>query len=649
MRLAQVVLVCALCAAAPVRAHAGDGAAGTGGEPGDASPSVSRTAPQGATRPTGTGTPGAEATVDRGAEAPGAEATGAEATIDTGDGSNNSPLGSYERDALAQALARRHLTIDRHPEGKIVRRILVVNLPVFGHQEGFLRWFNVFHVTSRKYVVSREVLLRPGQVWDEELVDETRRRLRDPLFTSLAVVEPVVAEGGAKNEVDLLVVTRDIWSLRTNLNYEIQESSLTRLSVSLSENNLFGLHKQVALVFDMDQGAFAIGPQYIDKNLAGRHLQLLAKWDAVFGRVSGSLEGSTSYTSFSYPLWSLETPWGAGITATHYDAIARSFLGTSLRSYDNPDTPDVEEVPWEYRERDVDVESSVIHQLGHAVKSRIAAGHRLSIHRPSVLDTFPGDDMTRAAFERDVLPRSERSSALFLRYSLFTPRYVVYRNIDTFDLPEDAQLGPQLSLEVAAAPTFLGSERTFETAAASAAWTFDLASDGVVQVAASASGRLEKGDLIDNLVSASVSGATPTLLGARLAWRFLWSRRYNETSNHRFILGGDSGLRGYQIGAFIGTGPEQVRVLGNLEVRSLPIKVLFTRAGGVLFYDAGHAADCYRGCTNQLAMYQDVGLGVRLLLPQLQPAVFRFDYALPLNGPTAGLPGRFIAGFKQVF
>ena len=578
-----------------------------------------------------------------------ATATATATTTDTGDGSNNSPLGSYERDALAQALARRHLTVEQHPEGKVVRRILVVSLPVFGHEEGFLRWFNLFHVTSRQYVVRREVLLRPGQVWDEDLVDETRRRLRDPLFTSLAVVEPVVAEGGAPDQIDLLVVTRDIWSLRTNTSYEIQESSLTRLSMSLSENNLFGLHKQVAVVFDMDQGAFAIGPQYIDKNLAGRHLQLLAKWDAVFGRVSGSLEGSTSYTSFSYPLWSLETPWGAGVTATHYDAIARSFLGTSLRTYDNPDTADVEAVPWEYHERDVDLESSVVRQLGHRIKSRITAGHRLSIHRPSVLDTFPGDDVTRAAFERDVLPRSERSSALFLRYSLFTPQYVVYRNIDTFDLPEDAQLGPQLSFEVAAASTLLGSERTFETAALSGVWTVNLAGDGVVQFAASASSRLEGDDLIDNLVSASVSGATPARLGARLAWRLLWSRRYNETSNHLFTLGGDTGLRGYQIGAFVGTGPEQVRILGNLEVRTLPFKALFTRMGGVAFYDAGHAADCYRGCQDSLALYQDVGLGLRVLVPQFQPTVFRFDYALPLNGPGSGFPGRFIAGFKQVF
>ena len=77
--------------------------------------------------------------------------------------------------------------------------------------------------------------------------------------------------------------------------------------------------------------------------------------------------------------------------------------------------------------------------------------------------------------------------------------------------------------------------------------------------------------------------------------------------------------------------------------------IWFSRAGAVLFYDVGDAADCYRGCPNDLVLHQDVGVGGRMLLPQLQPYVFRFDWAIPLTGPTAGFPGRFIAGVNQVF
>jgi hypothetical protein len=330
-------------------------------------------------------------------------------------------LGSYERASLQQTLTERHLRLEPHPYGKRVRRIHVDNQPVFGAEEGFLRWFNVFHRTSREHVVEREVLLRPGQTWDDEIVDETRRRLRDPLFTTLVVIAPVVAEGGGPEEVDLLVVTRDIWSLRMNSRYEIQEGVLTELSISISENNLLGYRKQVAIVFDMDLGAFNIGPQYVDKNIAGTHLQLLSRVDGVFTRDGGEYEGTRSYTSFGYPLWSLDRKYGAGVVLTHFNAVRRSFEGPGLRLYDNPDTPEVEEIPYEFHERDLGVETSGVRQLGRRVKHRITVGHDLQVRRPNVLDDFPGDPVAQEAFERDVLPRSERASRLFARYSFFTP------------------------------------------------------------------------------------------------------------------------------------------------------------------------------------------------------------------------------------
>ncbi len=555
-------------------------------------------------------------------------------------------LGSYERDALRQALAARGLALERAPAGKTVRRVHVVNLPVFGPAEGFLRWFNRFHITTREDVIAREVLVRPGEIWDEARVAETRRRLRDPLFTTLVVVEPVVAAGGSPAEVDLLVVTRDIWSLRMNSRYEVQERVLTELSLSLSENNLFGYRKQVALVFDMDLGVYTIGPQYVDKNIAGSHLTLTSKVDAVFNRYSSELEGSKSFTSFFYPLWSLEREWAGGIEVTHFDAVRRSFFGTGLRGYQ---TEQGVVLPWEYDQRDLDTDASVTRQLGTSVKHRFALGHRIDVTRPSLRDGFPGDAEAQAEFVREVLPRSERASLLFARYSMFTPVYAVYRNIDSFDLAEDQRLGPELVAEGGAALEVIGSEEDFLFGSLSAAWALDLAGSGLVRAAAAASARRQGDALIDISRSASVVAASPPFLGMRLSARAAWARRTEETNNRYFTIGGDSGLRGYTIAAFAGVGEHPVRVVGNLELRTLAVPIWFSRAGAVLFYDVGDAADCYRGCPNDLVLHQDVGVGGRMLIPQLQPYVFRFDWAIPLTGPTAGFPGRFIAGVNQVF
>jgi len=573
-------------------------------------------------------------------------------------------LGDYEQQALELALAERGLDLEPAPTGKILRRVHVVNLPVFGakdcldlfylravfflhYVDGFcLAWFNRFHVTSRERMVAREVLVHPGERWDEERVDETQRRLRDPLFSTLAVVVPVRVEGEPAGQVDLLVVTRDVWSLRPNSRYEFQEGVLSELSLSVSENNLFGLRKQFALVFAMDLGAYAIGPLYVDKNIAGTHLTLTSQVDAVFNRNSHELEGSQSSTTFAYPLWSLDRTWGAAIDVSHFDAVRRSFLGAELRSFRTMQGVDL---PWEYDERDLDIQSSVVRSKGHAVKHRLSFGHRLAVQRPRVRDDFAGDARDRAEFESQVLPRSERSSSVFGRYSLFTPVYTSYRNIDTFDLTEDQRLGPELEAEVGSAIQALGSEVAFLYGSLSAAWTFDLAGDGLARISADVSSRRQDGEFIDILRNASVKAASPPFLGMRLAARAAWSRRENETSNRFFSVGGDSGLRGYTIAAFVGGGPSSVRVLTNLELRTRAVPILFTRLGGLLFWDAGHAADCYRGCDNALLLHQDIGAGARLLIPQAQPYVLRFDWALPLTGPTAGLPGRFIAGVSQVF
>jgi hypothetical protein len=548
-------------------------------------------------------------------------------------------LGSYERYALESAISSRGLEIDPEPTGKRIGAIHVVNLDVFSKREGFLQLLNVFHRTTRESVIEREVLPRPGELWDQERIDETKRRLRDSLFTTLVVVVPVKAP--KPGEVDVLVVTRDIWSLRLNSQFEYQEEQLTRLSLSVAENNLLGYRKHVAFVFDMDQGAFSLGPNYVDKNIAGSHLRLTSSWNLLFSRATREREGSSSSTSFSYPLWSLDQKWGASVVASHFDSTVRSFVGTGLRTYDNPDTDEVEAVPWQYRFRSVDLATSGFRSFGHKVKHQISFGHQLRIRRPSLIDDFNQDAPTTTAFIRDVFPRSERSSALVAGYSLFTPRYVVYRNVNSFDLAEDSRVGPDLSVNLGLAMKVIGSERNFATGSLSAGWTVSFGGDGFARIGAGTAGRFEDDRLIDRQLSLSTRAASPRISFFRIVGRAEWAGIFKGESNQAFIVGGDSGLRGYQIGAFRGL----IRVRANLELRSMPVRVLFTRLGGLLFWDVGHAADS----ADELSLHHDVGFGARLLVPQLQPAVFRFDWAFPLNGPTAGLPGRFIAGVSQAF
>jgi len=60
----------------------------------------------------------------------------------------------------------------------------------------------------------------------------------------------------------VLIVTRDVWSLRFNEDFEARENQLIYFTGSLSENNLFGWRKYLAAVFVTGPSEMAFDPVY---------------------------------------------------------------------------------------------------------------------------------------------------------------------------------------------------------------------------------------------------------------------------------------------------------------------------------------------------------------------------------------------------
>jgi hypothetical protein len=555
-------------------------------------------------------------------------------------------LGSLERASVEAALNKRMLTIDQAPWGKRIGAIHVYAQEVFT-EDPYLALLNYFHITTREEIVRREVLPKPGAPWDDAIVEESARRLRDPLWSSVALVLPVMpAHGGAPDVVDLLVVTRDIWSLRLNTKYTYQSGSLTNFGVSLSENNFLGTHTLLAYSFVMDQAQVATGPVFINKNLLGHHLDLRASAAALVSRQAllddhGLIsEGSQSAVSLSRPLWSLAQEWGAGVSVSHRYAIERQFYGTRVLTYNAPETPGDDMLPWAYRMRRWSVSAYVTRQFGDAFKHQLTFGHSVDSQRPTVLDTFPTDPVLRAAFERDVLPRSELSSAPYVEYGLFQPRYGKLRNVSTYDLPEDVRFGPEVDVTLAAGLHALGSQYHFYRGSATAAWTEPWREGGQLRASAGVSLRYQDGRFIDNTAGLLLRAVAPARWGLRFVTQGSLDTRWNESQNRFFTIGSDTGLRGFLINQFAG----QRRLSLQAELRTMPTPVWVVKLGGVLFYDGGGAANSLA----EMRYHHDAGVGVRVLIPQTSRELFRFDLAFPLDGAARGTP-RFIAGFESAF
>src|SRR5262249_7935132 len=111
--------------------------------------------------------------------------------------------------------------------------------------------------------------------------------------------------------------------------------------------------------------------------------------------------------------------------------------------------------------------------------------------------------------------------------------------------------------------------------------------------------------------------------------------------NRFFTLGGDTGLRGYEVGAFQGLA----RAVAHIEARTRPLKLAFMRIGAVAFWDGGDAGPSLA----DLDWKHDAGGRPRIAAPPLDQVVRRADWAFPFAGPVATWPGRITLGVYQVF
>jgi len=584
-------------------------------------------------------------------------------------------MSTLERASVMRAIAARGYVIDPAPWGKPIAAVLVYNEEVFAEKAPLLQFFNNFHITTRDRAIEVESVVSRGDLWDQEKIDETARRLRDPLWTSVVAIVPVVAaEPGA---VDVFIVTRDIWSLRLNTKYTllsqnvpdpvdpmltIRRTKLTSLFVTVSENNFLGYRDVLAYSFLMNQGNIETGPLFIDKNVAGQHLDLRASFRALYNRDaliddhSFEREGSTSTITLARPLWRLAEQWGASLAFSHRNAIERQFQGFDLRPYcvsagaevDCQDNPDATHLPVTYSSRRWSVGASAVRQWGTSVKQQLTAGYNVSSFTAAPLAAFPGDATERDAFIRDVLPRSEVISGPFIQLAAFKPKFRTLRNINTYELAEDVRLGFDADATYSLGLGFLGSDNYFQRISAGAGYTLPWADDGFARLSGNMSIRLQRlaGTLqtIDNTADTTLRVVTPTYRFARIVSEATLATRWHDTQNAFFSIGFDHGLRAFQINEFFGDRLASWQT----EVRTQPYPLWVLRFGGVAFYDVGGSADTFGA---GFRLHSDIGLGLRTLIPQTDRELFRFDFAFPLDSTPFTRAGQFqfSAGVESSF
>lgn len=547
-----------------------------------------------------------------------------------------SRLSGYERETVDRILVG-DTVIDPDPEGKILESIEVVPLEVIEERDPAPRFLNFFHVTTREAVLRREVLLHEGDVYRQYRVDETVRVLKT--FQQLSLVLAVPLRGSAPDRVKLVLIAKDVWSLRAQFDIRLGAGGLDLLRFEPTERNVFGSLDSVVTRFELYPESLTLGGALFVPRVDGRRLYLGTEGNVIVNRDSGEPEGTYGQVFVSTPQVTATQEWLWGTGVTWRNEIVRRYVGGALATYDAPSTPDVERIPDAYRARALTQSSSVSRSFGLAHKRDVAFGFELNVKRYLGIDGHTFDDAVLEEFLGGRVPRSDTRVAPFAQVRAYESRFLRVHDLDTLALQEDYRVGYDAWIRAYPVTRALGSSRDFLGADAFAQYVLPIR-DGFARVSGETLIEAAGADLATAAFAGGAGVATPTFGFGRIVVDALVVARPENYPNRRSTLGGEARLRGYPSAALIG----QNLLAYNAELRTKPVDILTAQIGGAAFLDVGDAFD-----GPDPALKSSAGFGVRGLLPQLDRKVFRIDVAFPLVRAAGAGPVGFYVAFEQAF
>jgi hypothetical protein len=537
----------------------------------------------------------------------------------------------YELETIALVLGSLRAKRVPNPEGKLIERVDVVPLEVIEPRDPAPRFLNLFHATTRKAVIRRELLLEPGKPYSQVLVDDTLRNLRR--LPELSLVLVVAVEGSAPDRVGLVVITKDVWSLRLSWNVVGTPGGLEELDLAPTETNLFGTQQTVRAEYIYEPLAHNFGGAYVIPRIDSSRVALEGSANLMINRQSGHPEGSYGGLLAGEPIVSGLTPWAWDARVAWNDIVFRRYQNAQQDLYVDPKTGIA--VPYAYRYRKYEAVYNVTRSLGWATKHDFTLS--ASVVRQVYRTELPGyDPVAVADFAATQVPRSDTRVGPSLTYHMYTRRYLRVIDFETLGLQEDFGLGPDVLLQVF--PSFRAFGATRDVIDLQAALQYTIAvRDGLARVFVITDTQPALDRVADALFNPGVHIVSPTIANlGRIIVHASLSYRYRNYLNVQDNLGGENRLRGYPTSYFFNENLFSY----NFELRSRPVEVLSCQLGGVLFHDVG---DGFQGGLENLRPHHSVGFGVRILFPQLDRIVFRADVGFPLERPIDATTQRPIA------
>ncbi|MEI6806489.1 MAG: hypothetical protein WCK49_08305, partial [Myxococcaceae bacterium] len=539
-------------------------------------------------------------------------------------------LSLFEKEILQKAINKHGLTIDTAPENKKIRSFYYYTEDPFKTSDRFVSWLNFLQFKTKDSALASQLWVHSGDVYNPNLLIENEQALLNPLVRSFALIFPVQkTDNPSKTEVDLLVVTKDIFSWQGTSSISATGVALGQLSLGFSQTNLFGHNKTVGVNFGLNQKLMSLSAYYADPSLFSTKNQLSLSQGVYLNPSNFAYEGLNTTLQLAYPLATEETPWGYTASFNYNNQPFYDFQGNTIRKYEGYDR--------QYRGLQISPQVVGIRSFGKTNKQNLSFGYGFSSLQYTPLETVSD------SFIQNVLPISELQSFLILGYSFFQNRFLALYDYNTFIMTEWVQLGPSVSLnnQIALNP-ILGSDHTFYKPTLSLGASASPAKDSLLKVSSQLTTRLQD-TFINNQISISAAVVLPSIGNVgRFVLGATYANLWNNKNNTFFSLGGEAGLRGAAYRYY--QGNQFLRANVEFRTRSVPFWIF--RFGLAGFYDFGDAFNN----SSDFNPTHDVGLGLRILTVPWNRLLIRIDAATPVWGPVHGLNNTLITlGIGQAF
>ena len=545
----------------------------------------------------------------------------------------------YEKDTIEEALRVLGVRADPAPEGKIVEDVETYRIDVFEKRDPIPRFVNVFHALTKSRMIEREFLQKIGDPYQQLLVDETERNLRG--LPQLSLVLAIPLRGSAPDKVRLLIITKDVWSLRLQWDIALSNGGLERLVINPAETNLAGLHQAFGVSYTYLPFSTSLGAYYSIPRIWNSRIAAAVTTNLTFNNRTGHPEGSFGGVSVGQPLYSAHTKWAWSVTGQWRNEMTRLYSAARLAVFDSKTTPYKDGIPFEYRSDQVYASANVTRSFGWATKHDFIFSFDVThkSYRPDDLTSW--DPAASADFVATRVPVSDDRVGPAIEWRSYATSFSRVLDLQALGLQEDVRLGHYLDVKLYPVLEALGSSRSFLGAYAEAGYTLGM-KDGIARADLSTTTEVSRDGIIQGSVSAELQIATPRFGLGRIVYGAEVIHRYDNYLNLTSYLGGNNRLRGYPSNFFVGRDV----VVSNLEYRTRPLEILGSQIGGVLFYDAGDAFDGF----SKMVPKHAVGVGLRLLFPFFDRVVFRADLGFPVSAsplPVGVSPVSFFVTFAQ--